>query len=511
MAFGFTNLCITLRQPFFLWELVCDDMNDITLSFQPNLPRIIQGGMGVAVSNWRLAKSVSQMGHLGVVSGTGLDTLFVRFLQDGDPGGRLRRALSHFPFQQWVEPVMKKYFLEGGRKPGQPYARLPMPSKIPGSAAQVLATLACYAEVFLAKEGHSGRVGINLLTKIQLPNLSSLYGAMLAKVDYVLMGAGIPRDIPEVLDRFAAGDEASMRLDITGWTGAEPARLVFDPTVVTGSKIEIPRPNFLPIISSNSLATMLARKINGTIQGFIVEAPTAGGHNAPPRGNYAFDEVGQPVYGERDKVNLQQLAELGLPFWLAGSAGSPDALNNALEQGAAGVQIGTLFAFCDESGFTPEIKERILAKARSGTIKIYTDPKASPTGFPFKVAPLEGTLSDKDVYEARERVCDLGYLREMFQAEEGKVGFRCAAEPVKNYTSRGGLEADTEGRKCLCNSLMAGAGTPQIQKNGQTENILVTSGDEVGFMKGFLSKFPTTGYTAKDVVDYVLSKQVVGI
>lgn len=40
-----------------------------------NLPTIIQGGIGAAVSNWRLAKAVSRLGQLGVVSGTALDFL----------------------------------------------------------------------------------------------------------------------------------------------------------------------------------------------------------------------------------------------------------------------------------------------------------------------------------------------------------------------------------------------------------------------------------------------------
>jgi NAD(P)H-dependent flavin oxidoreductase YrpB (nitropropane dioxygenase family) len=41
-------------------------------------PLIIQGGMGVGVSNWTLARAVSLRGQLGVVSGTGIDALFVR-------------------------------------------------------------------------------------------------------------------------------------------------------------------------------------------------------------------------------------------------------------------------------------------------------------------------------------------------------------------------------------------------------------------------------------------------
>ncbi|MGD8321328.1 MAG: hypothetical protein PVJ02_12765, partial [Gemmatimonadota bacterium] len=37
-------------------------------------PVIIQGGMGVGISGWRLARAVSSRGQLGVVSGTALDS-----------------------------------------------------------------------------------------------------------------------------------------------------------------------------------------------------------------------------------------------------------------------------------------------------------------------------------------------------------------------------------------------------------------------------------------------------
>ena len=61
---------------------------------------IIQGGMGVGVSSWQLARAVSQAGHLGVVSGTALDNVLARRLQDGDQDGNIRRALRHFPNQE---------------------------------------------------------------------------------------------------------------------------------------------------------------------------------------------------------------------------------------------------------------------------------------------------------------------------------------------------------------------------------------------------------------------------
>src|ERR1051325_5936657 len=89
-------------------------------------PLIIQGGMGMGVSNWRLANAVSKLGQLGVVSGTAIDTIFVRRLQNGDPSGHLRRALEHFPVPAIAQKFLKLYFIRGGRPAGTPYARIPM-------------------------------------------------------------------------------------------------------------------------------------------------------------------------------------------------------------------------------------------------------------------------------------------------------------------------------------------------------------------------------------------------
>ncbi len=462
--------------------------------------------MGVSVSNWRLAKTVSLLGQLGVVSGTAMDTVMVRRLQDGDPGGLVRRALAAFPFQQWVKPVLDKYFQPEGRG-RQPYKRIPMPGQLGDTASQILHVLGGYVEGFLAKEGHPGLVGINLLTKLQIPTLGTLYGAMLAGVDYVLMGAGIPREIPEALDKLSVGETASLKLDVTGWTGADAPRLHFNPLEIAGQAQTLKRPGFLPIIASNSLATLLARKVTGTIQGFVIEGPTAGGHNAPPRGAPVFDERGQPVYGERDVVDLEQIKALGLPFWLAGGTGSPEALERAINQGAAGIQVGTLFAYSQESGFEAGLKARVLEQAARGEVSVFTDPKASPTGFPFKVAEVAGTLSQPEVYQRRTRVCDLGYLREPYQAAEGKIGFRCASEPIDQYLAKGGDPANTEGRKCLCNALLAAVGQGQVQKNGDLELPLVTSGDDLERIGSFVKQFGTQ-YSARDVVAYLLGESV---
>jgi len=82
--------------------------------------------MGIAVSDWRLARAVASSGQLGVVSGTALDTVFVRRLQDGDVGGAIRRALEHFPIPGVATELLRRYWKPEGRTPGEPYRLLPM-------------------------------------------------------------------------------------------------------------------------------------------------------------------------------------------------------------------------------------------------------------------------------------------------------------------------------------------------------------------------------------------------
>ena len=119
---------------------------------------------------------------------------------------------DRFPIAGYVERILERYFIEGGKPVDQPYKAVPMYTAVPSAEWQILNVVASFVEVFLAKEGHAGVVGINLLEKVQMPNLSALYGAMLADVDYVLMGAGIPREIPGVLDQFAVGEAASLNI-----------------------------------------------------------------------------------------------------------------------------------------------------------------------------------------------------------------------------------------------------------------------------------------------------------
>lgn len=472
-----------------------------------NLPTLIQGGMGVAISDWRLAKAVSQLGQLGVVSGTGISRVLASRLADGDLNGHIRRALANFSLPEPVQAILDHYYTSGGKTPEIPY-KTPVAYSIRSPKfLDQLTAIANFVEVYLAKEGHSGYVGINLLEKVQMPNLASLYGAMLAGVDVVLMGAGIPTQIAGILDKLSNHEPVSYHVDVHGAEKDEDHRIYFDPeNIFPGiAKLvgKLKRPKFLPIISSVVLAQALIKRSEGSVDGFVIEGPTAGGHNAPPRGAVTLNEKGEPVYGEKDVVDLEKMKLLGLPFWLAGGYGNPQQVQAALDAGAAGVQVGTAFSLCDESGMEPELKKRMLRKVLDEEAEVFTSPLVSPTGFPFKVAQLEGTLSDPEAYNARNRICDLGFLRILYKRENGSIGYRCAAEPVDDFVKKGGNIEETVNRSCLCNNLLSTAGFPQRRKDGYTEQPIITSGDDLVNAGQFL-KEGKNSYSAEDVVRYLL-------
>ena len=468
-------------------------------------PVLIQGGMGVGVSNWCLAKAVSSQGHLGVVSGTLLEQVFARRLQEGDFDGHLKRACLQFPDQDICDRVWQTYFIEGGKPICAPYKTAPMFSLIPSKELVELTILANFVEVYLAKEGHQGLIGINYLEKIQLPTLASIYGAMLAGVDYVLMGAGIPKAIPGVLDRLSKNLDVSLKIDVAGPTdklSQEPV-VHFSPDKFLTMTQDLKRPKFVAVVSSHTLAMNLAKKSSGKVDGFVVENHTAGGHNAPPRGTLKLDENNEPIYGPRDNADLEEMKKLNLPFWLAGRYGTSDALKQAKLAGAQGVQVGTPFAFCNESGIDKKYKTEVLTKILHGEAKILTDYRASTSGYPFKVVELEQTISQKGVYENRKRICDLGALRQAYTKDDGTIGFRCPGEPEEVFLKKGGNEDEIEGRKCLCNALLATVGLGQQRNCGSPpEPAIVTAGDHLVELSQFIS--PTKlSYSAREVIQSI--------
>ncbi|MEU9105400.1 nitronate monooxygenase [Streptomyces xanthophaeus] len=463
-------------------------------------PWLIQGGMGVGVSGWRLARAVSREGQLGVVSGTALDVVLARVLQTGDPGGHARRALAAFPLPELARTALDCYFREDGLDEGVPMRTTPRLRATGGAQAEILTVLGNFAEVWLAKEGHDGLVGINYLEKIQLATAPAMFGAILAGVDHVLVGAGVPGQIPALASRLARCEPCVTRIAVEGQE--EPLDHLFDPGALLAGHLPGPlrRPEVLAIVSLPVLAAYLARDEATRPDGFVIETSGAGGHSAPPRGPMTLDAQGEPVYGPRDHPDLAKMAALGLPFWLAGGQAGPAALAAARAAGAAGVQVGSAFALCEESGMARHLREELRGRAHEGTLTVRNDPEASPTAFPFKVAELAGTVSEPEVAAARRRVCDLGFLRTPVRSPRG-LAYRCAAEPEAAYVRKGGDAADTTGRRCLCNGLLATIGLAQRRPGGRVEPPLVTIGKDLSFLPGLS---PDAGpYTAADVVRWL--------
>ncbi len=482
------------------------------------LPEIIQGGMGVGVSGWELAKAVSIAGGLGIISGVALDAQLIRKLQLGDINGHIRQALSHFPLKKLANQIVERYFVEGGIDETKAFKPVLLPSLDQTEFAEGVTIAGNFVEVHLAKEGHSNPVGINYLEKIQMATPSALYGAMLAGVDYVVAGAGIPAEFPSLIEDLSYGKESHISVDVIGAKDRK-----FSIGIIPKLKDKIKRPKFFAIVASHVLANFLARSDRTKPDGFVVESPIAGGHSAPPRGHLVLDDAGQPIYGERDVVDFSKMKEIGLPFYIAGSMASKEGLQSAKELGASGVQVGSAFALCKESAMNDDIKHEIINKSLDGTLEVFNDPVSSPTGFPFKVAKLDKTVSDEVVYKERKRVCDAGYLRVPVLDENNEITYRCSAEPEKAFVRKGGNMDETSERRCLCNGLLATIGLGQrrpikslVGRRSKTEydneNLseriwreeppIVTMGQDMSFLKPIVSKYGLD-YSAKDVIDYM--------
>lgn len=459
-------------------------------------PMIIQGGMGVGLSSVNLARVVSKEGQLGVVSGTALATTFLKRIYDSEIRDQILEALEAFPYRKQAEKIIDKYVTKRDELKAS-WRRIWMPS-LNNKELDIITVLANFVEVRMAKKDHDGLIGINYLEKIQLPTLASIYGAVLAGVDYIIMGAGIPQKIPGIIEKLTNHSKVSLPLRVDG--AEEVVNMEFDPSVIISdeAKPKVKLPKFLAIVSSAVLAKHLLKGEDKAPDGFVVETRTAGGHNAGPRGKMQLDETGQPIYGPKDDIDFEKIKALGKPFWIGGSFGTKAKLDEALAAGAEGIQVGTAFAFSKESGMNAKLRSSVLSSVLHDNVKVFTDPLASPTGFPFKLADVGID------YTARERVCDIGYLREPYVTPSGSIGYRCAAEPVADYVRKGGNIEDTEGRLCLCNGLLATIDEGE-ERDGYDEPAILSSGDEIMQLKRFLHD-DQTEYSATDVVKDLLGK-----
>lgn len=119
---------------------------------------IIQGGMGIGLSNFRLAGTVAKEGGLGVLSSAGLDRIV------GERHGRKFKARE--------------------------------------AAAQ---------DVIDAKEiGLGGPIGMNVMVAVVNQYKDSVLGSMDGGVDVIISGAGLPMALPEIVAEHPRKDEVAL-------------------------------------------------------------------------------------------------------------------------------------------------------------------------------------------------------------------------------------------------------------------------------------------------------------
>jgi NAD(P)H-dependent flavin oxidoreductase YrpB (nitropropane dioxygenase family) len=454
------------------------------------MPRLIQAGMGVHVSSARLANATSRLGALGVVSSAGLRHIFLEDVRAGD--AEAIELAKTFPVARYVEEALA--FAPGGARHKQP---IPVDTPDPKTNARPrrLSAIAAYVEVLRAKKGHRGKVGINVMWKTTLTVLPSIYGAMLAGVDALLCGAGVPMELPGIVAKIRAGEDMEY-LPLTG-TGTH-VRLAISGDETAALLQSAPEPKLIPILSNYAFSKRILDVWHKEYSGarpfaFVLENHAAGGHNAPPRNKESFSEA-DAIESYFDKV-----VALGVPVYVAGAfedGGSRADFEAWTARGAYGLQVGSRFALCEESGMRADLRAQIIGTAARGELEVETSPLVSPTGYPLKVAHLPGTVSEPAIYAARQRVCDKKYLLQSHFQEQPdgtvKETYICSAMPPEEYVRLGGDIEDTKDRVCLCNGLLATAGYyDEVEPPAVT---LGVSGKQV-----------TEALTAREIVEEILT------
>jgi NAD(P)H-dependent flavin oxidoreductase YrpB (nitropropane dioxygenase family) len=256
---------------------------------------IIQGGMGVGVSLAKLAAAVANEGGIGIISGA----------QNG-----------------FKEPDFKK---------DNHHAN----------------TVGLIKEIREARSlSPNGIIGVNFLAAAQ--NYSDLVmTAVKEKVDIIISGAGLPKNLPEL---------------------------------VQGSSTKI-----IPIVSSGKAAATISkiwdRSYNRIPDAIIVEGPLAGGHLG-----FDFDELINENFKSLKElvqevmnaiIPYEEKYQTRIPVIAAGGVYDGKDIAEYLEMGAAGVQIASRFVATEECDADPAFKEAYI-NAKEEDIKIIKSPVGMP-------------------------------------------------------------------------------------------------------------------------------------
>lgn len=266
---------------------------------------IVQGGMGVGVSAHRLAGSVAALGAVGTIASVDLRRLHPDLME------ATGRSRSREEIEEANLTALER-------------------------------------EIGMAREIAQGRgaIAVNVMRAVsQYVNYVSTAGR--AGADAVVMGAGLPLDLPDI-----AADFPNLAL--------------------------------MPILSDARGVSLLLKKWmrkNRLPDAIVIEHPGhAGGHLGAAKvedltdPRFDFDEVLPGI--------LQVYRDLGLeseriPLIAAGGINSHEQAREVLALGASAVQLGTAFAVTEE-GDAHELFKRVLADARPEDIVEFTSVAGLP-------------------------------------------------------------------------------------------------------------------------------------
>lgn len=217
-------------------------------------------------------------------------------------------------------------------------------------------------EIKKAKENSpKGFIGVNLM--VATKNYADMVKAAVeAKVDVIISGAGLPLDLPKFIEK---------------------------------SKVKI-----IPIVSSLRAAKIIMsrweKRYNRQPDAIVVEGSEAGGHLG-----FSMEELKEKKSRSlkeivRDIIEFLKEKKLDIPVIAAGGIYSGKDVVEQLQNGAAGVQMGTRFVTTYECDASDEFKQNYL-NAKEEDISIVK----SPVGLPGR-AIRNKFIKDLEVSEREE-------------------------------------------------------------------------------------------------------------
>ncbi|WP_374942937.1 NAD(P)H-dependent flavin oxidoreductase [Sphingomonas sp.] len=218
--------------------------------------------------------------------------------------------------------------------------------------------------------------------------------------------------------------------------GGLPPKASLDAIKATGAKVIC----FAPALA-------LARKlIRSGVDALVIEGMEAGGHIGPVSTSVLAQEMLPEVAAQ-------------VPVFVAGGIGRGEAIAGYLDQGAAGVQLGTRFVCATESIAHPNFKRAFIrASARDAIASVQLDPR-------LPVIPVRALKNaGGELFTAKQREV-AGHL------DEGRVAMAEAQLQIEHYWAgalrRAVIDGDVEH-----GSVMAGQSVGMVTKEEPLADIL---------------------------------------